>query len=536
MSSRRPPSAPPDLPGFTYQKPLGSGGFADVFLYQQHLPERLVAVKVLLADQLDGGSAEAFRAEANMMARVSSHPAIVSIYQAGVSDDGRPYLVMEYCPKPNLQVRYRAAPFSVAESLRVGVQVASAVETAHRAGILHRDIKPANVLVTEYNRPALTDFGIAVAGGGKDTHAGMSIPWSPPEVLVDPSAGTATADVYALGATVYTLLAGRSPFELPGQRNMSSDLIQRIETRALPALGRPDVPDSLQQVLERAMAKSALQRYGSAIDFARALQRVQRELSMSPTPIDVLDDSLPSDVEEEEDDGLTRIRAVVSIDPTAPPAARTTTWATDTGRVDSTVGRTVRRDSPVAASSTTPVDQTVLRADTAGGAPVDQTVRRAHAAPEALPQSAPPSAQADAVAPRRSKKGLIGALVGALVVVGTVIAVWVVSQGGDVEKPTQVDSGTQAPVDVVSQTVPLVEIEGRTEGANVVFTWTNPEPVDGDYYNWGVQQLGQETEIDTTTDTTVTVPAEAGGTTCIEVRLVRSNGKSAAEPAVGCVP
>src|SRR5690606_2078483 len=174
----RAPSPPPELPGFIYLRPLGTGGFADVFLYEQQLPKREVAVKVLLADRLTAGAAEEFTNEANVMALLSTHPAIVTIYQAGVAGDGRPYLVMEYCPKPNLQIRTRKEPFSVAEALRVGVQVSGAVETAHRAGVLHRDIKPANILVTAYNRPALTDFGIAsTAGSAADGEAaGMSIP------------------------------------------------------------------------------------------------------------------------------------------------------------------------------------------------------------------------------------------------------------------------------------------------------------------------------------------------------------------------
>lgn len=176
----RRPSPPPDLPGFTYVEPLGTGGFADVFLYEQEMPRRRVAVKVLLADRISSGAAQEFADEANVMAMLSTHPAIVTIYQAGVAGDGRPYLVMEYCPRPNLQLRARKDPFSVAEALRVGVQVAGAVETAHRAGVLHRDIKPANILVTEYNRPALTDFGIASTTGATGEASGMSIPWSPP--------------------------------------------------------------------------------------------------------------------------------------------------------------------------------------------------------------------------------------------------------------------------------------------------------------------------------------------------------------------
>ncbi|MBN9168803.1 MAG: serine/threonine protein kinase, partial [Microbacterium sp.] len=319
MSARRAPAAPPDLPGFTYVDLLGSGGFADVYLYEQHLPKRRVAVKVLLTDRMSSGSVSEFTSEANVMAMLSTHPAIVTIYQAGVAADGRPYLVMEYCPKPNLQVRYRREPFSIAESLRVGVQVAAAVETAHRAGVLHRDIKPANILVTEYNRPALTDFGIASTTSAAAESAGLSIPWSPPESFADAPRSDPRSDVWALGATVYTLLAGRSPFELQGQRNSAADLIQRIETSPLPPLGRPDAPASLSRALERAMAKNAADRYTTALDLARALQRVQIELAHAVTPIDILDDGVPDDIVEDEDDGLTRVRGVVSIDPETAP-------------------------------------------------------------------------------------------------------------------------------------------------------------------------------------------------------------------------
>ena len=313
----RPPSPPPDLPGFTYVSVLGTGGFADVFLYEQQMPKRRVAVKVLLADRISSGAAQEFADEANVMAMLSTHPAIVTIYQSGVAGDGRPYIVMENCPRPNLQTRARKEPLSVAEALRVGIQVAGAVETAHRAGVLHRDIKPANILVTEYNRPALTDFGIASRTGAVTEASGMSIPWSPPEFFADPPLGGARSDVFALGATLYTLLAGRSPFERPGERNTSADLIERIERTPLPPLVRGDSPASLQQVLERAMAKSPDVRYPSAVAFARALQKVQIELAHSVTPIDIVDDHpLPED-SEDDDDGLTRVRNVVNIEPDA---------------------------------------------------------------------------------------------------------------------------------------------------------------------------------------------------------------------------
>src|SRR5699024_12018467 len=112
-------------------------------------------------------------------ARLSAHPSIVTIHFAGIAPDGRPCLVMEYCPRPNLGIRMCKERIDLAEVLRIGVRLASAVETAHRAGILHRDIKPANVLVTAYNWPKLTAFGIAAQIESHSLEAeGLSVAWS----------------------------------------------------------------------------------------------------------------------------------------------------------------------------------------------------------------------------------------------------------------------------------------------------------------------------------------------------------------------
>lgn len=156
---------PPVLDGYTAVKLIGRGGHADVYAYTQHTPRRTVAVKVLADRAEDASTADAFAHEANILADLSHHPSIVTVYQAGVSADGRPFIVMEHCSRPSLGMRYRRERLSVPETLRAGVRLSSAVETAHRAGILHRDIKPANVLVTDFGWPALADFGIATAHG-----------------------------------------------------------------------------------------------------------------------------------------------------------------------------------------------------------------------------------------------------------------------------------------------------------------------------------------------------------------------------------
>jgi len=120
-------SQPPELKGFRYLRQLGSGGFSDVYLYEQALPKRSVAVKVL--DELTADNRASFAAEANLMAQLSAHPYIVSIHHADVSDDGRPFFIMEYCSGPSLADRYKRQPLSVAEALRVGIHIASAVAT-----------------------------------------------------------------------------------------------------------------------------------------------------------------------------------------------------------------------------------------------------------------------------------------------------------------------------------------------------------------------------------------------------------------------
>ena len=318
MSSKRPVAPPPIIPGFTYISLLGSGGFSDVYLYEQDRPRRKVAVKVLLSDLKTEGARRRFESEANLMAQLSSHPYIVTIFEAEITDSGHSYLAMEYCSRPSLDVRYRRQRFSVDEVLAVGIQVASAVETAHRAGIAHRDIKPANILVTDYNRPALTDFGISgTLAGDADEDAGMSIPWSPPEQFTGHQVDGVLVDVWALGATLYTLLAGRSPFVLPGADNSQRELISRITNSPVPKLGRADVPESLELALSTAMAKSASSRYSSAHAFALALQRIQAELNLSVTPFEVLEE--PRAEENHPDDGFeeTRVRSVASIDPDA---------------------------------------------------------------------------------------------------------------------------------------------------------------------------------------------------------------------------
>lgn len=286
---KRLPSAPPVLSGYSYVRPLGAGGFADVFLYEQDLPRRVTAVKVLLVDVIDPEARRAFTVEADAMARVSAHPSIVTIHQASISSDGRPYLVMEYCPE-SLGARVKRGPMPAGEVLDIGVRMAGALETAHRSGLLHRDIKPSNLLVNSLGAPVLADFGIAGAigdGGGGETFA-MSIPWSAPEVLGERTTGTVASEVWGLGATLYTLLAGHSPFEL-GERSRNS--VDQISRRVLGAkytpLGPRGIPARIDTVLGTAMQRDPARRYATMAEFGEQLRWAQYELGVAPTSLEV---------------------------------------------------------------------------------------------------------------------------------------------------------------------------------------------------------------------------------------------------------
>jgi hypothetical protein len=312
---RRLPSPPPQLPGFSFVRILGSGGFADVFLYEQDNPRRQVAVKVMLSEFVTADVRRMFQAEADLMAQLSAHPAILTVYQSGVAADGRPYLVMELCSS-SIGQRYRDEPLSVSEALRIGIKIASATETAHRAGVLHRDIKPSNILMTAYGNPVLSDFGIAGTVGESALHetVGMSIPWSAPEVLRSETNGTVASEVWSLAATIYSLLAGRAPFEIPRQSNTSADLIARSTKGKPQPIGRDDVPDRLEHVLARAMSRRPEARPQSAMELIRELQAVEAELGLSPTQPDVAVDDWAFGPVHEADD-RTRVNPIRTVEP-----------------------------------------------------------------------------------------------------------------------------------------------------------------------------------------------------------------------------
>lgn len=496
------PADPPVLPGYEAIELIGSGGYADVFLYRQARPERLVAVKVLVADALsDGAGASDFTAEANLMAKVSSHPYIVQVFQADIAPDGRPYLAMEYYPGPNYYDRARREQMAVAEVLRTGIQLSSAVETAHRAGIFHRDIKPANVLTSEFHRPGLTDFGIASAQGpGEDITEGVSIPWAPPEAF-GATAPDVRGDVYSLAATIYTLLVGRSPFEVPSGDNSALSLIGRIDRNPLPSLGRADVPPSFERILSVAMSKDPSHRPASAAELARQLQSVESELKLAVTPLELAGEARSfrsrSTTEAEPDHDSTRIKQIKEFD--AQPSALIR--STDDKSASSSPPPPRRREGLLASPV---VEQTVTRAPQGGVSDVDRY--------------APPAI-------RRTYLWVGGAVAAAALVVGGSTLL----RGSDDPAPAKpaaaefaVNDDFDAPI--ATAPVPLAEVLGVAGDSTNTFTWSASSEAAG-YIVTEINGGGPER----INETTVNAPVE-----CVEVAVVAESGLISAATR-GCV-
>jgi len=264
----------PDAPeGYEDLVRIDQGGFATIYRARDTRFDRAVALKVLHSDNLTDRQLRRFRTECLATGRVSSHPNIVTVYDAGTTLGNRPWLAMEYCSGGSLASKVAAqGPLPVAEVISVGTRLCSALSAAHQAGILHRDVKPANVLLTSYGEPALADFGISSVVVGDDTVTGTAaytVVHAAPEILAGEAGGPA-ADIYSLGSTLYTLLAGKAPFAREASAGLAP-LVVRIMGNDLPHIGRPGVPPELEQLLRRCMSAEPTDRPASAAELGLAL-------------------------------------------------------------------------------------------------------------------------------------------------------------------------------------------------------------------------------------------------------------------------
>ena len=261
--------------GFEDAQEIGRGGFGVVYRCIQTALDRTVAVKVLTAD-LDEENRARFLREQRAAGRLTGHPNIVNVLHAGVTENGRPYIVMPYQAQGSLDERIRRhGPLPSDEALRLGVKMAGALETAHRLGILHRDVKPGNILSTDYGEPALTDFGIAHIAGGFETSAGIvtgSPAFTAPEVVAG-EAPSPAADVYGLGATLFAAITGHAAFERRSGEQLVAQFL-RIASEPVPNPREHGVSEEISAVVERAMSSEPGAR-PSAVELGRQLRDAQ---------------------------------------------------------------------------------------------------------------------------------------------------------------------------------------------------------------------------------------------------------------------
>ena len=259
--------------GYQVERSIGQGGFAAVYLVRDLTLKRPLAVKVLSPDLLLSGTArERFRREAETVAQLS-HPHIVPLHFIGEAQDVV-YLAMAFVDGESLADRIqREGRLSVEEAGRILREVASALDLAHRRGVIHRDIKPQNVLLEkETGRSLVTDFGIArTAESATLTATGMMVGtpiYMSPEQVTGGSVDH-RADLYALGVMGYEMLVGRPPFD---GTTPTEILMKRVAERAKPVeAARPDTPPALAAIVNRCLEQDPDKRYASGAEIVRAL-------------------------------------------------------------------------------------------------------------------------------------------------------------------------------------------------------------------------------------------------------------------------
>ena len=244
---------------------LGQGGMATVFRAYHPALDRYVAIKVLHpAFTQDPNFLARFQREAKVVARLE-HPSIVPVYDFA-EKDGKPYLVLKFVEGETLKARMSRGPLSVSEGLRVVEAVGAALTYAHRQGVLHRDIKPSNVLLASDGGIFLADFGLArIAAAGESTLSSDMLLGTPQYISPEQARGDRDlnpgTDIYSFGVVLYEMVVGRVPFNADTPFSIIHDHI--YTPLPLPSLVNPLVPEAVERVLLKALAKDRADRFTS---------------------------------------------------------------------------------------------------------------------------------------------------------------------------------------------------------------------------------------------------------------------------------
>jgi serine/threonine protein kinase len=264
--------------------PIGAGGMGEVYRARDSRLGRDVAIKTLPAVfALDRDRRQRFESEARAVAALS-HPNVLALHDIG-SEGDLSYVVMELVEGATLRRRLEDGPLPAARAVPIAIQIAHGLAAAHERGVIHRDLKPENVIITPDGRAKILDFGLAkleqpVGAGSQSLAATRALGTEPGMVLgtvgymapeqVRGQAVDARADLFALGAVLYEMLAGRRAFEA----DSAADTMSAILREDPPELGRSvsDVPPALDRIVRRCLEKHPSARFQSAADLAFALE------------------------------------------------------------------------------------------------------------------------------------------------------------------------------------------------------------------------------------------------------------------------
>jgi serine/threonine-protein kinase len=259
---------------YVFERELGHGGMAVVFLARDLRHDRPVAIKVFRSDIGDASGAERFRREIKLLAKLQ-HPHILPLYDSGTTGETN-YFVTAYVDGETLRERMKREPMlPIEDAVRLATEVADALDFAHTHNVVHRDIKPENILQHD-GHAVVADFGIARAMrrtvGEWTTAVGMTV-GSPAYMSPEQSTGDrdldGRADIYSLASVLYEMLAGRPPFS-----GRAAHMIIAARMSSVPELirvHRPEVPAALEAALARALERAPSDRFATAGEFGTAL-------------------------------------------------------------------------------------------------------------------------------------------------------------------------------------------------------------------------------------------------------------------------